>query len=128
MNEIKKMRIREKKTKFTFHLFSRKGVTEQKFQFNRPKYSLNYVHGDPFSPSCFSCSDIFIYLFTYLFVYLNIDLFGMISGRRGVPYAVYHFSTSGAAVAVATAITHPLGFLSFLSPIFPSEFRNRCLR
>ncbi|XP_020101937.1 mitochondrial substrate carrier family protein ucpB [Ananas comosus] len=32
-------------------------------------------------------------------------------GRRGVPYAVYHFSTSGAAVAVATAITHPLDVL-----------------
>nr|CAD1817003.1 unnamed protein product [Ananas comosus var. bracteatus] len=32
-------------------------------------------------------------------------------GRRGVPYAVYHFSTSGAAVAVATTITHPLDVL-----------------
>lgn len=26
-----------------------------------------------------------------------------------LPYAAYHFSTSGAAVAVATAVTHPLG-------------------
>jgi hypothetical protein len=25
------------------------------------------------------------------------------------PYALYHFATSGASVAAATAVTHPLG-------------------
>nr|XP_010914396.1 mitochondrial substrate carrier family protein ucpB isoform X2 [Elaeis guineensis] len=31
--------------------------------------------------------------------------------RSDVPYALYHFSTSGAAVAVATTVTHPLDVL-----------------
>lgn len=32
--------------------------------------------------------------------------------REGTPYALYQFGTSGAAVAVATAVTHPLGQLN----------------
>jgi hypothetical protein len=32
------------------------------------------------------------------------------------PYALYHFATSGASVAAATAVTHPLGKLLLLLP------------
>ncbi|RWW08641.1 hypothetical protein BHE74_00012666 [Ensete ventricosum] len=44
------------------------------------------------------------------------DLFVSLMGGKEMkgselrlPYAAYHFSTSGTAVAVATAVTHPLG-------------------
>jgi hypothetical protein len=31
------------------------------------------------------------------------------------PYVLYHFGTSGASVAAATAVTHPLGKLAALA-------------
>ncbi|GJM95517.1 hypothetical protein PR202_ga12261 [Eleusine coracana subsp. coracana] len=41
---------------------------------------------------------------------------------RPGPYALYHFGTSGAAVAAATAVTHPLGQLPALALMLSYAF------
>ncbi|RRT69750.1 hypothetical protein B296_00010008 [Ensete ventricosum] len=46
-----------------------------------------------------------------------------------LPYAAYHFSTSGTAVAVATAVTHPLdeGVRALWKGVGPAMARASCL-